>query len=77
MDSLGWAHGSSQHCQGWTLYQLRHFGLSHIAETGMALPLLMAKSGHTGLTSLAVYAKPTFEAVAKATAALDPHRRRR
>jgi hypothetical protein len=37
----------------------------------------MAKSRHTSLTSLAVYAKPTFEAVAQATAALDPHRRRR
>jgi len=29
----------------------------------------------SGLTSLALYAKPTFEAVAKATAGLDPHRR--
>ena len=61
----------------WTLHQLRHSRLTHLAEAGVALPLLMAKSRHTSLTSLAVYAKPTFEAVAKATAALDPHRRRR
>jgi hypothetical protein len=35
----------------------------------------MAKSRHTSLTSLAVYAQPTFDAVAAATAALDPDRR--
>lgn len=34
----------------------------------------MTKSRHTSLSSLAVYAKPTFEAVAAATAALDPDR---
>jgi integrase len=62
---------------GWTLHQLRHSRLTHLAEAGVALPLLMAKSRHTSLTSLAVYAKPTFEAVVRATSALDPHRRRR
>jgi hypothetical protein len=36
----------------------------------------MAKSRHTSLTSLAIYAKPTIDAVARATAAVDPHRRR-
>jgi DNA invertase Pin-like site-specific DNA recombinase len=30
----------------------------------------------TSLTSLAIYAKPTFDAVAAATAAIDPTRRR-
>lgn len=60
---------------GWTLHQLRHSRLTHLAEAGVALPLLMTKSRHTSLTSLAVYAKPTFDAVAAATAALDPHRR--
>lgn len=62
---------------GWTLHQLRHSRLTHLAEAGVELPLLMAKSRHTSLTSLGVYARPTFEAVAKATARLDPHRRRR
>jgi len=62
---------------GWTLHQLRHSRLTHLAEAGVAVPLLMTKSRHSSLTSLAVYAKPTFDAVAKATAALDPHRRRR
>ena len=60
---------------GWTLHQLRHSRLTHLAEAGVQLPLLMAKSRHTSLASLAVYAKPTFDAVAAATAALDPHRR--
>jgi len=36
--------------------------------------MLMTKSRHTSLTSLA---KPTFDAVAAATAALDPARRHR
>ena len=37
----------------------------------------MAKSRHTSLSSLGIYAKPTFDAVAAATAAIDPDRRRR
>ncbi|MGH9022009.1 MAG: tyrosine-type recombinase/integrase [Acidimicrobiia bacterium] len=65
----------SQASGGWTLHQLRHSRLTHLAEAGVALPLLMTKSRHTSLTSLATYAKPTFEAVAAATAALDPARR--
>jgi site-specific recombinase XerD len=62
---------------GWTLHQLRHSRLTHLAETGIQLPMLMTKSRHTSPTSLAIYAKPTFNAVAAATAALDPARRHR
>jgi integrase len=58
---------------GWTLHQLRHSRLTHLAEAGVGLSMLMSKSRHT---SLAIYAKPTFDAVAAATAALDPDRRR-
>ena len=61
---------------GWTLHQLRHSRLTHLAEAGIALPILMAKSRHTSLSSLGIYAKPTFDAVAAATAAIDPDRRR-
>jgi integrase len=61
---------------GWTLHQLRHSRLTHLAEAGVGLPMLMSKSRHTSLASLAIYAKPTFDAVAAATAALDPDRRR-
>ena len=61
----------------WTLHQLRHSRLTHLAESGVQLPILMSKSRHTSLASLAIYAKPTSDAVATTTAALDPERRRR
>ena len=62
---------------GWTLHQLRHSALTHLAEAGVNLPLLMAKSGHENLRSLQKYARPSAEAVAAMTAAHDPARRRR
>jgi hypothetical protein len=36
----------------------------------------MAKSRHGSMRTLGIYAKPTFDAVAEATARLDPARRR-
>jgi integrase len=36
---------------GWTLHQLRHSALTHLAEQNVSLPLLMAKSRHTSLRS--------------------------
>lgn len=63
--------------RGWTLHQLRHSALTHLAEEGVNLPLLMAKSGHQSLRSLQRYARPGAEAVAAMTAAHDPSRRRR
>ena len=62
---------------GWTLHQLRHSALTHLAEAGVNLPLLMAKSGHQNIRSLQKYARPGAEAVAAMTAAHDPERRRR
>ena len=62
--------------RGWTLHQLRHSALTHLAEEGVNLPLLMAKSGHQNLRSLQRYARPGTEAVAAMTAAHDPARRR-
>jgi integrase/recombinase XerD len=61
---------------GWTLHQLRHSALTHLAEQNVSLPLLMAKSRHTSLRSLQRYARPGAEAVAAMTAATDPGRRR-
>lgn len=61
---------------GWTLHQLRHSALTHLAEEGVNLPLLMAKSGHRSLRSLQRYARPSADAVAAMTAAHDPGRRR-
>lgn len=63
--------------RGWTLHQLRHSALTHLAEEGVNLPLLMAKSGHQNLRSLQRYARPGAEAVGAMTAAHDPGRRRR
>lgn len=62
---------------GWTLHQLRHSALTHLAEAGVNLPLLLAKSGHESLRSLPKDARPSGEAVAAVTAAYDPARGRR
>jgi integrase len=62
---------------GWTLHQLRHSALTHLAEADVGLALLMAKSRHTSLRSLQRYARPGPDAVAKLTADHDPERRRR
>jgi integrase len=43
---------------GATLHQLRHSALTHDAEAGASTPMLMAKSGHTSVASLARYARP-------------------
>ena len=62
---------------GWTLHQLRHSALTHLAEQNVSLPLLMAKSRHASLRSLQRYARPGADAVAALTATTDPARRRR
>lgn len=61
---------------GSTLHQLRHSAITHLAEEGVPLPLLMAKSGHQSLRTLQRYARPSVDAVAALTAAHDPARRR-
>lgn len=60
----------------WTLHQLRHSRLTELAEAGLSAPMLQSKSRHTSIRSLSIYARPSFEAVARATAALDPSRHR-
>ena len=59
-----------------TLHQLRHSALTHDAEDGARTPMLMAKSGHTSVASLARYARPSAEALAALAGANDPARRR-
>jgi integrase/recombinase XerC/integrase/recombinase XerD len=61
---------------GATLHQLRHSALTHLAEDGMSAPMLMTKSGHTSITSLAKYARPSADALARWEAERDPARRR-
>lgn len=59
----------------WTLHQLRHSALTHLGEKGVAAPLLMAKSRHRDLRTLARYVQPGVEAVARLTAEHDRARR--
>lgn len=62
---------------GWTLHQLRHSALTHAAEDGTNLPMLLARSRHASVRSLERYARPGPEAVARMMAESDPARRRR
>jgi len=50
--------------------------LTHDAEAGASTPMLMAKSGHTSMASLASYARPSAEALARWQERNDPARRR-
>jgi integrase/recombinase XerD len=43
---------------GWTLRQLRHSALTHAAEDGTNLPLLLARSRHASVRSLERSARP-------------------
>jgi len=61
---------------GATLHQLRHSALTHDAEDGTGTPMLMARSGHTSVRSLAKYARVSAEALERHQADRDPARRR-
>jgi integrase/recombinase XerC/integrase/recombinase XerD len=71
------AENFSAAAPGRTLHHLRHSAITHLAEAGVPLPLLMAKSGHESLRTLQRYARPSVDAVAALTAAHDPAARRR
>jgi integrase len=62
---------------GATLHQLRHSALTHMAEDGASAPMLMSKSRHQSIGSLARYARPGVEALQRWEAEHDPTRRRR
>jgi integrase/recombinase XerC/integrase/recombinase XerD len=61
---------------GATLHQLRHSALTHDAEDGTSTPMLMARSGHTSVRSLAKYARVSRAALMRHQAERDPARRR-
>lgn len=61
---------------GHTLHQLRHSALTHLAEDGVDVALLRAKSRHRSLRSLERYVRPSEASVAKLTAQHDRARRR-
>jgi hypothetical protein len=53
-----------------------HSALTHDAEKGTGTPMLMGRSGHTSVRSLARYARVSAEALARHQAEHDPARRR-
>ncbi|MFI6180193.1 tyrosine-type recombinase/integrase [Nonomuraea sp. NPDC051191] len=65
------------HGQGWTLHQLRHSALQHLAEAGRTAPELQAKSRHQHLGSLGRYVRLGEETSARITAEHDPAAQRR
>ena len=65
------------HKNGWTLHQLRHSALEHLAAGGRTAPELQAKSRHQHLASLGRYVRVGEETSARVTADHDPAARRR
>ncbi|MER5326849.1 tyrosine-type recombinase/integrase [Streptosporangium roseum] len=65
------------HGDGWTLHQLRHSALTHLAAAGRTAPELQAKSRHQYLASLGRYVRLGEETSSRITAEHDPAARRR
>jgi hypothetical protein len=65
------------HGAGWTLHQLRHSALTHLAAAGRTATEPQAKSRHQHLGSLGFYVKLGEETSARITAEHDPSARRR
>ena len=65
------------HGTGWTLHQLRHSALRHLAASGRSAPELQAKSRHKHLATLGHYVRLGEETSARITADNDPLARRR
>ena len=65
------------HKQGWTLHQLRHSALQHLAADGRTAPELQARSRHLHLGSLGRYVQLGEQTSARVTADADPAARRR
>jgi integrase len=61
---------------GYTLHQLRHSRLTHLAEAGEDVTLIKAKSRHRSLRSLERYVNPGPTAIRDLTNRHDPNRRR-
>ena len=61
---------------GATLHQWRHTALTADAESGVSTPMMLARSGHTSVRSLARYARVSPEALQRHQEEHDPARRR-
>ena len=65
------------HGTGWTLHQLRHSALKHLAASGRSAPEFQVKSRHKHLATLGHYVRLGEETSARITADNDPLARRR
>jgi integrase len=65
------------HGDGWTLHQLRHSALTHLAADRRTASELQAKSRHQHLGSLGFYVQLGEQTSARVTAETDPAARRR
>ncbi|MFU8851823.1 tyrosine-type recombinase/integrase [Micromonospora sp. SL1-18] len=65
------------HGAGYTLHQLRHSGLTHLAARGRSAAELQAKSRHRHLATLGIYVQLGEETSARITAENDEHHHRR
>ncbi|MFB4317579.1 hypothetical protein [Actinomadura sp. 21ATH] len=65
------------HDNGWTLHQLRHSALQHLAAAGRTAAELQAKSRHAHLASLGAYVRLGEHTSARVTADTAPAARRR
>ena len=61
---------------GLGLHQLRHSAATHLGEANVSANVIMAKTGHKSLRSVARYVKPGLAAVHQATETLSSPRRR-
>lgn len=60
---------------GLTLHQLRHSAATHLGEAGADATVIMAKTHHRSIRTVARYTRPGLAAVTVATELLDPPRR--
>lgn len=60
----------------WTLHRLRHSGIAYAVSDGWNLAQVRAKSRHSSLRSLEVYANPSADSIREMTDALDDTARR-
>jgi site-specific recombinase XerD len=64
-----------KHYTGLELHQLRHSAATHLGENGTDATVIMAKTHHRSIRTVARYTKPGLAAVTAATELLDPPRR--
>lgn len=61
---------------GLQLHQLRHSAATHLGEKGTDATVIMAKTHHRSIRTLARYTRPGLATVTAATELLDPPHRR-